>query len=219
MELNLAKSSKPWYALAIFTGSLLNMTKKQQHNSGHSAGRIRITGGSHRTRLVKVESQDDLRPTGSRIREVLFNWLSHDIHGMTVLDLYAGSGILSFEALSRGAIQATLVDSSTKVINQLKSNCEELQFSNVRIYQQSVVQFNQSNQETFDLVFVDPPFAGGELEAIDVIIQNLTHKGSYIYREFHKQQTPEPLNSAFFERLKHKQAGKVCFELWQRHER
>ncbi len=195
------------------------MPKNKQSTHSQSLGRIRITGGSHRTRLVKVESQDDLRPTGSRIREVLFNWLSHDIRGMRVLDLFAGSGILSFEALSRGAKHVTMVDNSAKAVRQLKSNCKELQFSNVRIFQQSVVQFNQNNQETYDLIFVDPPFAGGELEAIDVIIQNLTDKGSYIYREFPKQQTPAPLDSVFFERLKHKQAGQVCFELWQRYER
>jgi|SRR5690606_25719389 len=198
--------------------SLGIMAKNRHPNDKHPIGRIRITGGSHRSRLVNVASQNDLRPTGSRIRETLFNWLGPDIYGMKVLDLYAGSGILSFEALSRGAKRATFVDNSALVIKQLKSNCEQLKFTQVHFFQQTAKQFSTNNHATYDLVFVDPPFAGDELDAIDVIIQNLTDKGSFIYREFPKQQTPEPLNNAFFERLKHKQAGQVCFELWQRYE-
>ena len=73
-------------------------------------GQIRITGGTHRSRKIIVDDQPGLRPTADRTRETLFNWLGQNLSGLRVLDLFAGSGILAFEAASRGATEVTCVD-------------------------------------------------------------------------------------------------------------
>lgn len=181
-------------------------------------GHIRIIGGSHRSRLIHVENQDDLRPTGSRIRETLFNWLGPHIIGMRVLDLYAGSGVLGFEALSRGAEHVTFVDNSRRAIRALKDNAGSLGFQNLSIIGSRAEDFISDCHKPFDLIFLDPPFATDAIYRINVIMTAVTQPGTFIYREFAKQQQPPPLDENRFECLKHKSGGQVNYQLWKRYE-
>jgi 16S rRNA (guanine966-N2)-methyltransferase len=179
-------------------------------------GQVRITGGIHRSRKIPVADQPGLRPTSDRLREVLFNWLGHNLTGMRVLDLYAGTGILALEAASRGAANVTLVDNNRQVIKQLQDNIKLLQMEQVTIRQQSAQAFVRSCDETFDLIFLDPPFASDEMRQISAIIEPLTQAGTLLYREYAHTQQFDALNEHHWTLKKHKTLGQVQAELWEK---
>ena len=179
-------------------------------------GQVRITGGLHRSRKIPVADQPGLRPTSDRLREVLFNWLGHNLSGMRVLDLYAGSGILALEAASRGAASITLVDTNRQVIRQLQDNIRLLHIDSASIHQQAAEDFVCSCDETFDLIFLDPPFASDELARISVIIEPLTQAGTLLYREYGQTQQFDALNEDHWTLIKHKIVGQVQAELWEK---
>lgn len=179
-------------------------------------GQIRITGGSHRSRKIIVEDQPGLRPSTDRVRETLFNWLGQNLSGMSVLDLYTGSGILAFEAASRAASQVTCVDNNPKVISQLQQNLNLMGFDTINILQTNAKDFIQNHQGQFDLVFLDPPFDSNEMNTISDIISNVTATNGLLYREFGVSQNIAAMNHQHWLPLKAKKAGQVNFELWQK---
>lgn len=179
-------------------------------------GHIRITGGTHRSRKIMVEDQPGLRPTADRIRETLFNWLGHNLFGLKVLDLYAGSGILAFEAASRSAAQVTCIENNTKTVIQLRKNLELMKFEQINVHQQTAMKFMQNCVETYDLIFLDPPFDSDEMNRINGIIAPITATGGLVYREYGSDQDIEPLDETIWTLNKHKKAGQVRFELWQK---
>ena len=179
-------------------------------------GQIRITGGTHRSRKIIVDDQPGLRPTADRTRETLFNWLGQNLSGLRVLDLFAGSGILAFEAASRGATEMTCIDNHAKTVVQLRKNLQLMQFNNIKIIQQFAHQFIRNCAEQFDLIFLDPPFDGDEMNAISVIISPITASSGFLYREFGADQAIEPMNKGHWILIKQKKAGQVRFELWQK---
>jgi len=126
---------------------------------------VRIIGGSLRGRRIGFPEEPGLRPTPDRVRETLFNWLAPRIAGTRVLDLYAGSGALGFEALSRGAAEAVLVDSRASVAAQLRLSAETLKLSTARIERADALDFLDRKGPVFDLIFVDPPFDAGLVPA------------------------------------------------------
>src|SRR3989338_6225352 len=101
-------------------------------------GFVRIIGGKWRSRRLKVPDIKDLRPTPDRVRETLFNWLAPILPGARCLDLFAGSGVLGFEALSRGALHVEMVDQSVPVVNLLKEELSQFGASNADIYSATV---------------------------------------------------------------------------------
>ncbi|MBL4869210.1 MAG: 16S rRNA (guanine(966)-N(2))-methyltransferase RsmD [Pseudomonadales bacterium] len=123
--------------------------------------RLRIIGGEWRGRRIEFAAVDGLRPTGDRIRETLFNWLMAVTPGAHCLDLFAGSGALSFEALSRGAESVTLIDQSAKVTNAIKTQLNLLNCNNAKIINQNGLKWLEqqpADPQQFDIVFLDPPF-------------------------------------------------------------
>jgi len=118
---------------------------------------IRIIGGEWRGRKLSFPDLPGLRPTSDRIRETLFNWLQLDIIGSDCLDLFAGSGALGFEALSRGAKSVTFVDSHLQSIKQLWLNANVLG-TNAEIVQKDALAYLTSVDRAFDVIFLDPPF-------------------------------------------------------------
>ena len=120
--------------------------------------KVRIIAGQWCSRNIEFPSLKSLRPTPDRVRETLFNWLSPSIAGAKCLDLFAGSGILGFEALSRGAAHAILVDNNIRVCKQLEEQAQILNANNIRIVHQEATEFIADNQDSFDIVFIDPPF-------------------------------------------------------------
>ena len=130
-----------------------------------AAGTLRIIGGRWRGRKLRFPPLPGLRPTGDRLRETLFNWLSSFVVDAHCLDLFAGSGALGLEAVSRGAASATLVDLSADACNALRENARILGAgAEVKVYRADARKWlTQPAPRAFDLVFLDPPFNTGLL--------------------------------------------------------
>jgi 16S rRNA (guanine966-N2)-methyltransferase len=124
-------------------------------------GQLRLVGGVWRSRRLRVPTGPDLRPTPDRVRETLFNWLGSWIEGKRVLDLFAGSGALGLEALSRGAAEAVFVDSSRRAVRALEDNIALLGTTAATVLCMDAMRYLTRGREAFDLVFVDPPYATG----------------------------------------------------------
>lgn len=119
---------------------------------------IRIIGGKWRSRKVSFETKDGLRPTPDRVRETLFNWLTPYIVDATCLDLYAGSGVLGFEALSRGAAAVFTVEHDRENTLRIEQHKKLLQAEGMSILHKSVSDLLTKNLLVADIVFVDPPY-------------------------------------------------------------
>jgi 16S rRNA (guanine966-N2)-methyltransferase len=123
--------------------------------------RLRIIGGDWRSRVLQFADVPEIRPTPDRIRETLFNWLQFDITGARCLDLFAGSGALGFEALSRGAAQVTGFEQNHMAAKAIRANCRTLDTQKFDLIEGSALDRLQhsSTPSPYDIVFVDPPFA------------------------------------------------------------
>ncbi len=123
-------------------------------------GHIRIIAGTLRGSKLPVLSEIGLRPTADRVRETLFNWLQTKIAGAHVLDLFAGSGALGFEAASRGAAQVLCIEQSPAAAANLRHQQQRLQTANLHVQQTDALRWlAEPSARNFDLVFLDPPFA------------------------------------------------------------
>jgi len=143
------------------------LAKRAAPNRAHGvANRVRIIGGQYRRRLLDFPDADGLRPTPDRVRETLFNWLGQDLPGWTCLDLFAGSGALGFEAASRGAARVIMIERDVKAIRALENNRATLGVSQLDILRADALAWLANNRETFDLIFIDPPFDSGLAVAV-----------------------------------------------------
>jgi 16S rRNA (guanine966-N2)-methyltransferase len=138
------------------------------------ANSVRIIGGEHRGRRLSFVPVAGLRPTPDRVRETLFNWLRNDIAGADCLDLFAGSGALSLEALSRGAASVTAVERNPVVAQRLRENaallgagqrCDVAQADALRLLRRPA-------RGRFDIVFVDPPFAEDCVDTVVALLRD-----------------------------------------------
>lgn len=155
---------------------------KSKHNSNH----VRIIGGDWRGRKLSFPGLDGLRPTGDRMRETLFNWLQADIQGAQVVDLFAGSGSLGLESLSRGASRATFVELDKQAARSIQQNLQLLDAKNALVQNQSAFDYIESAKaESCDLLFLDPPFADAHHNEIleSVYRQKIMRQGAAVYIE------------------------------------
>lgn len=120
---------------------------------------VRIIGGIYRGKKLQFPDIEGLRPTPDRVRETLFNWLMHDIRDARCLDAFAGSGALGFEAFSRGALEVILLEQSPKAYAHLDKIITSFNTPKLRLIKTDAVQFLQTKQKEFDIIFLDPPFA------------------------------------------------------------
>ena len=121
--------------------------------------RVRIIAGTWRSRVIRFPPAAALRPTPDRVRETLFNWLGQRLDGLACLDLFAGSGALGFEALSRGARRVVMVERDRAVAAALRASAKELGASGADIVEGDSLKYLERSAERFDVVFLDPPFA------------------------------------------------------------
>lgn len=181
--------------------------------------KVKIIGGQWRGRNLPFPDVAGLRPTPARVRETLFNWLQYDVMASRCLDLYAGSGALGMEAASRGAKQVVQVDNNAQVCRQLKANIELVVTRQVKIVQQDVFRYLAGDAETFNLVFLDPPFAQGLAVQVANWLEDklwlTSHAKIYIEVESKLELKGLPEN---WEMLKHKIAGEVGYYLFERME-
>ena len=145
--------------------------------------RIRITGGEWRSRLIQVPDAPGLRPTPDRVRETLFNWLGQDLSGLACLDLFAGSGILGFEAASRGADYVALVERSRPAFAALKKHAEGLACPRLELFCCDALKFTPLSARRFDLVFLDPPYGQGWLGRVEPRLDELAAPNARLYVE------------------------------------
>ena len=151
-----------------------------------TSSRLRIIGGKWRSRQITFKTQPGLRPTTDATRETLFNWIANDLPGSHCLDLFAGSGALSFEALSRGAKSVTLVDASLPVIRQLRLTARQLATEDCEFYLARIPErLSKIPPRPFDIIFIDPPFGYGliKLTLNKLIASPYLHQNSLIYIE------------------------------------
>ena len=147
------------------------------------SNRVRIIGGQYRRRLLDFPGSAGLRPTPDRVRETLFNWLGQDLPGWACLDLFAGSGALGFEAASRGAGRVVMIERDRAALDALEKNRAVLGASQVDILRADALAWLANSRETFDLVFVDPPFDSGLADAVLAELASHLKSGGQAYVE------------------------------------
>jgi 16S rRNA (guanine(966)-N(2))-methyltransferase RsmD len=157
---------------------------------------MRIVAGAFRGRRLNSPKSDRIRPTTDRTREALFSIIASRISGARVLDLFAGTGALGLEALSRGASHAVFVDQSAEAIRLLRANialCGVEDRTRVLTGQVSQVLYHLSKkEEAFDLVFMDPPYSTGWIEKTIPLLGELAHPETLIVAEHHRKDQVAP---------------------------
>lgn len=179
------------------------------------AGTVRIIAGDWRGRCLPVPDLPGLRPSGDRSRETLFNWLQRQLRGTAVLDLFAGTGVLGLEAVSRGAASAVLVEKSREAAMQIRASVKMLSANegscNVSVVEADALQWLKGQPtKGFDLVFIDPPFGQGLAAATMQQLQQGQHlkPGGLVYLETARSEMPPPFASGW-EVLKEQTLGEV----------
>lgn len=179
-------------------------------------GEVRIISGQWRGRKLPVLDVQGLRPTTDRVKETLFNWLMQDTQGRQVLDCFSGSGSLAFEALSRHAHSALLLERDSKAAIQLKQNLARLKCNNAEVRQTDTMQFlATAAMQQFDLVFIDPPFRQGlALPCAKLLEQGWLKPGAFIYLETEKELDIHDLPASWHLK-KDKIAGQLAYRLFE----
>jgi 16S rRNA (guanine966-N2)-methyltransferase len=148
------------------------------------SGNVRIIGGRWRGTRLAVADAPGLRPTSDRVRETLFNWLMPMLPGARVLDLFAGSGALGLEAVSRGANGALLVERDPALAQSLRQACERLQAEAVQVIRADALQWLRFPVHgRFDLVFLDPPFDAGLWREALALLPPWLAEDAWLYME------------------------------------
>lgn len=179
-------------------------------------GTLKIIGGNWRSRQIDVINVQGLRPTPNRVRETLFNWLQADIFNSHCLDLFAGSGALSFEAASRGAKSVVQIENNALACQILKMNTKKLATTQIQLIQTDALTYlTHSLDHLFDIVFIDPPFGLGlATQSCELLEKNLwLAPHAKIYIETETDLTLEKLSDRW-QLLKNKTAGNVTYRLY-----
>jgi 16S rRNA (guanine966-N2)-methyltransferase len=148
-----------------------------------AANRVRIIGGKLRGRVIRFPAVEGVRPTPDRVRETLFNWLGQDLTGQTTLDLYAGSGALTLEALSRGAELAVAVDRNADLVRALAETAKVMGATGLQVHTADARRHLARDTGFYDVIFLDPPFAQDEWTWLLPACAARLAGGGYVYAE------------------------------------
>lgn len=174
---------------------------------------VRIIGGEYRRRVLKFPDSEGLRPTPDRVRETLFNWLGQELDGWNCLDLFAGSGALGFEAVSRGAAKVVMVEQAPRVLAALHENRELLHKpAALEIIRGDALQYLASSKCRFDLIFLDPPYKKGWIPRLEPLLPGVMNEDAAIYVE--AEHEIDALGD--WRTVRHGKAGEVHFQLMRR---
>ncbi|SBT17290.1 Ribosomal RNA small subunit methyltransferase D [Marinomonas gallaica] len=191
------------------------MRKPTKANNAKGQSKLRIIGGDWRSRQLPILDLDGLRPTTDRVRETVFNWLNFDIPGASCLDLFAGSGALGLEALSRGAKECTFVELNRAVAQQITHNLTTLKASNGSVINSDAMAYLNTPPTAFDIIFLDPPFRKGLLEKIiPMISEGWLKPNGYIYIEKESESDLSCLPN-HWQLEKEKRAGQLTYSLYK----
>jgi 16S rRNA (guanine966-N2)-methyltransferase len=178
-------------------------------------GSVRIIGGTWRGRRVAFPDLPGLRPTPDRVRETVFNWLQHVLPGARCLDLFAGSGALGLEALSRGAQEVVFVDQAPAAARNLQEQLGRLNgLAHARVLEMGAARYLRGAPRSFDIVFMDPPFGQEALAEYVPLLDagGWVSAGSLVYLES-ERSAGVPRLPPHWQVLKSKSAGEVGYHL------
>ena len=178
-------------------------------------GSFRIISGEYKGRKFEFMPSLDLRPTPDRLRETLFNWLGQSIDGKTCLDLFAGTGSLGLESLSRGADKIVFVEKNSNHIDKIKEYIESLKAKgDISVIHDDVLTWLDETNDNFDLIFVDPPFHKDLAEKVlsKIRTNSLLANLGNIYLEVEKELDLSFLNG-YWEVIKETKSGKKKYLL------
>ncbi len=175
---------------------------------------MRIIGGIWRSRLLHVPEAEGLRPTPDRVRETLFNWLRPYLPGARCLDLFAGTGALCLEALSRGAGSVVMVEKSDLAVQALRRNLERLGAGDAEVIQTDAVEYLERSPEAFDIVFIDPPFRSDLISRCSALVEERgwIRPGGLVYIEAPSRMQALPIPPTW-ELIRSQKAGQVGYHL------
>ena len=177
-------------------------------------GEVRIIGGQWKRSKLPVPDLPGLRPTSDRVRETLFNWLGQTLDGWRVLDAFAGSGALGFEAASRGAAAVVMVEREASLVDALRASQRRLQATSITVHRANALNWMTACQDRFDLILLDPPFADELFDrALSAAVPLLAQNG-LIYVEAPR----EIAAPAGFTAWRQGRAGAVHYQLLRRSE-
>jgi len=162
--------------------------------------------------MLRFTPLPGLRPTPDRVRETLFNWLGQDLTGRTSLELFAGSGALSFEALSRGARRAVCVELDPRSVAGLRENARRLGTEGVEVHRGDALDFLRNDTQRYDIIFIDPPYNEEWLPKLWPLLAPRLSAGGFVYLEAAVPQAPPP----GWEICREDKAGKVHYHLLRR---
>lgn len=186
--------------------------RKNAPDASAPPNRLRVIGGRWRGMKIDFPPIRAIRPSPDRVRETLFNWVQQQIVGARCLDLFAGSGALGIEALSRGAAHVTFVDREPRVVRHLEQTLRRLGATNAEAVASDAIRYLQRPPMRFDLVFADPPFASDLLAGVWQRLPDWLQDGAYIYVEC-AADAVLPNLPAGWSLYRSKQAGQVGYHL------
>ena len=181
-------------------------------------GLVRIVGGRFKRTPLAVGDREGLRPTPDRVRETVFDWLTHlmgGIDGLKALDMFAGSGAMGLEAVSRGACHADIVELDRRGAAAIRATAEKLGASQVHVHNADVFSFLERTAVLYDLIFIDPPFAANLQERALRAVGSHLATGALVYLESPEEYGEEKLAQAGFESVRRGKAGAVHYLLAQ----
>jgi len=190
------------------------MSTKTAPSTAHAPQAVRIIGGRWKRTPLPVPHKPGLRPTPSRVRETLFNWLGQDLSGWRCCDAFAGSGALGLEAASRGASQVSLIEQNAQLVAQLQRLCTQLKASGVSVQRADALAVLPT-LSGLDVVFLDPPFEAGPAlieSALRAASAAIKPEG-WVYVESPSAWTNEALAPMGLTLHKQRRAGAVHFAL------
>ena len=173
-----------------------------------------ITGEARGRRLITLEGED-VRPTTEKVKEAIFSAIQFDIQGRRFLDLFAGSGQMGIEALSRGAESATFVDSSRKAVDIVRKNLNNVGFyDKAKVLHTDSLSFLEMNSEIYDIVFLDPPYGTGLLQKVlPKVFENVKKTAVIIVENPENEEIFENYGEFMLDRQKH--YGKIKVSMYR----
>jgi 16S rRNA (guanine966-N2)-methyltransferase len=174
---------------------------------------VRINAGEWRSRLIKFPDAQGLRPTPERVRQTVFNWLGQELTGQTCLDLFAGTGVMGFEALSRGASSVILVEKSMPAYKSILENKQLLKAEQAQVLHQDAMAFLNANQQKFNLIFLDPPYNQQWLPKILPLLLKHLKEDGFVYAEAEFALDENAEFATGWRVVKQSKAGNVFYHL------
>lgn len=200
--------------------------RKTPHRSAPSIGQVRIIAGQWRRQLLPVLTHEGLRPTGDRVRETVFNWLSHfwggQFEGQSALDVFAGTGALGLECVSRGMREVVLIDAHQPAVENIRQTLQHWRTQDDSVAQVRVLHDDAlrvltqcaEEQRYFDVIFLDPPFGHGWLEKILPLLQPLCVEDTLLYIETEKNFDLTALMQAGWQCVREGKTQQTQYGLW-----